>query len=451
MTRKLFGTDGIRGPANQYPLTADMVLRLGRAAGIALRRGEHLHRVVIGMDTRRSGDMFESALRAGFASAGMRCLLASVMPTPGVAFLTRSLRADMGVMISASHNPHYDNGLKFFGPDGMKLADETEIEIERILFANEPTNGDTLPPEELGGGTRITGAIERYIEFCKNVFPSQLTLDGIRLVVDTANGAAYEAAPTILKELGADVICINNKPDGININENAGSLHPEIMANAVRQHNAHAGLAFDGDADRLIICDENGSVQDGDSIMAICALEMKKQNVLKGGGVVSTVMSNLGLERLLEHNELSLIRTKVGDRYVLQHMREHDFNFGGEQSGHLIFLDHNTTGDGLVSALQVLSVIVGTGKSLSQLCAPLKRVPQVLKNIMVSADADALAINAVQDSMAKAEKELGNQGRILVRKSGTEPKIRVMVEGDSLDQINALADQVLETIRIHAC
>ncbi|MBF0422680.1 MAG: phosphoglucosamine mutase [Magnetococcales bacterium] len=444
--RRIFGTDGIRSRANSYPMTAEMVLKLGRAAGVVLRKKEYRSTVVIGKDPRLSGYMFESALRAGFTSMGIHCLQVGTLPTPAVAFMTRALRADAGVVISASHNPYHDNGIKFFDPNGMKLPDSMELEIERILFGNEMDQHQP-GPMEIGRATNIEDAPGRYIEFCKNSFPKSLRLNGLRVVVDCANGAAYQVAPRVFWELGAEVISIGNEPDGLNINNGYGSLYPERMRAKVSETRADIGVAFDGDADRLLVCDEKGRLLDGDHVLAMCALAMKRNDTLRGGGVVATVMSNLGLERFLNRHGLELIRTQVGDRYVLEYMIGNGYNLGGEQSGHMIFLDHNTTGDGIVSALKVLELMASNQKPLSALTSGMEIVPQILKNVVIAADSDPLSSVQVTGAIARAEAALKGSGRVLIRKSGTEPKIRVMMEGDSLNKIQELVDEVCQAIQ----
>ncbi len=444
--RRIFGTDGVRSRANSFPMTAELVLKLGRAAGMVLRKKEFRSTVVIGKDPRLSGYMFESALRAGFTSMGIHCLQVGTLPTPAVAFMTRALRADAGVVISASHNPYHDNGIKFFDPNGMKLPDSMELEIERVLFSNEMDQHQPLPME-IGRATNIEDAPGRYIEFCKNSFPKALRLNGLRVVVDCANGAAYQVAPRVFWELGAEVISIGNEPDGLNINNGYGSLHPEKMRTKVRETRADIGVAFDGDADRLLVCDEKGRLLDGDHVLAMCALAMKRNDTLKGDGVVATVMSNLGLERYLNQHGLKLIRTQVGDRYVLEHMISNGYNLGGEQSGHMIFLDHNTTGDGIVSALKVLELMASKQKPLSELTAGMEIVPQVLKNVIVPLGSDPLSSPKVAETIARVQAAVMGNGRILIRKSGTEPKIRVMMEGDSLSKIQELVDEVCQAIQ----
>ncbi|MBF0383750.1 MAG: phosphoglucosamine mutase [Magnetococcales bacterium] len=444
--RKFFGTDGVRSRANVSPMTAEQVLKLGRAAGYVFRQGDRRHTVVIGKDTRLSGYMFESALRAGFTSMGIHCLQVGTLPTPAVAYMTRALRADAGVVISASHNSFQDNGIKFFSPNGQKLPDEMEAEIERVMFSGEM---DQYPPKDadIGRATLIADAGGRYIEFCKNSFPKNRRLTGLRVVVDCANGASYKVAPAIFWELGAEVIAIGNEPNGLNINDGFGSLHPEQLRNKVLEVRADIGIALDGDADRLLISDEKGNILDGDHLLAMSAIAMKRKRSLRGGGVVATVMSNLGLERFLAKNNLNLVRTQVGDRYVLEHMLSHGYNLGGEQSGHLLFLDHNTTGDGLVSALKILELMADSGKQLSELSSNMEIVPQILKNVVIEPGSDPLNNKNVTRAMNNANNKLKDSGRILVRKSGTEPKVRVMVEGDSLTEISEIANDLCETIK----
>ena len=447
MTRKLFGTDGVRGTANMDPMTAEMALKLGMAAGRHFTRGDHRHMVVIGKDTRLSGYLLEPALTAGFISVGMDVTLLGPLPTPAVAMLTRSLRADLGVMISASHNPYQDNGIKLFGPDGFKLSDEDELTIESNM-ANG-LEAYRVGSDHLGRAKRLDDANGRYIEYAKNTFPRGLRLDGLKIVVDCANGAAYKVAPTVLWELGAEVVPVAVSPDGFNINETCGSLHPEVMREQVVTHGAHLGIALDGDADRVVLCDELGNMIDGDQLMALIGDLWQRSGQLKGGGIVATVMSNLGLERFLAQRGLGMIRTNVGDRYVLEHMRRDGFNVGGEQSGHIILSDHSTTGDGLVAALQVLAALIQSGKPASEMLRLFTPLPQVLKNIRVAGIpvAEVLANAAVQAAIAAAEGDLAGQGRLLIRKSGTEPLIRVMAEGEDQGRVNAVVDHVVETIR----
>jgi len=447
MTRKLFGTDGVRGTANMDPMTAEMALKLGMAAGRHFTRGDHRHMVVIGKDTRLSGYLLEPALTAGFISVGMDVTLLGPLPTPAVAMLTRSLRADLGVMISASHNPYQDNGIKLFGPDGFKLSDEDELIIESTM--SNGLEAYRVGSDHLGRAKRLDDANGRYIEYAKNTFPRGLRLDGLKIVVDCANGAAYKVAPTVLWELGAEVVPVAVSPDGFNINETCGSLHPEVMREQVVTHGAHLGIALDGDADRVVLCDELGNMIDGDQLMALIGDLWQRSGQLKGGGIVATVMSNLGLERFLAQRGLGMIRTNVGDRYVLEHMRRDGFNVGGEQSGHIILSDHSTTGDGLVAALQVLAALIQSGKPASEMLRLFTPLPQVLKNVRVTGIpvAEVLANAAVQAAIAAAEADLAGQGRLLIRKSGTEPLIRVMAEGEDQGRVNAVVEHVVETIR----
>jgi phosphoglucosamine mutase len=426
--RAYFGTDGIRGQANKHPMTAEVALRVGLAAGKLFRsQDERRHLVVIGKDTRLSGYMIEPALVAGLTSVGLDVRLFGPLPTPAVAMMTRSMRADLGVMISASHNNFADNGIKLFGPDGYKLSDEQELKIEALM--DEGLQEGLAAPRELGRVKRIDDAQARYVEIVKATFPRHRNLSGLRIVIDCANGAAYKVAPTALYELGAEVISLGVSPDGTNINEECGSTHPEAMAKMVREYRADIGIALDGDADRLVICDEKGVVVDGDQIMAIIAGSLAKAGTLKGGGVVATVMSNLGLERCLNAQGLSLERTAVGDRYVMQRMREGGFNVGGEQSGHLILSDFSTTGDGLIAALQVLAVMVETDQPMSALGRQFEPVPQLLENVRF-AGGKPLEAKTVKDAIADGEAQLNGSGRIVVRASGTEPLIRIMAEGD---------------------
>jgi phosphoglucosamine mutase len=426
--RRYFGTDGIRGRANTYPMTPEVALRVGLAAGRLFMSGnERRHLVVIGKDTRLSGYMIEPALVAGFASAGMDVLTFGPLPTPGVAMMTRSMRADIGVMISASHNSFVDNGIKLFGPDGYKLSDSVELKIESMM--DTALDEGLAAPEKLGRVKRIDDAQARYIEIAKASFPKALSLQGLRIAIDCANGAGYRVAPTTLYELGAEVFPIGVNPDGLNINAECGSTYPMALAAAVRNHGADIGIALDGDADRLIICDEHGKVVDGDQIMALVARDWARRGLLTGGGIVATVMSNLGLERGLLADGLTLERTRVGDRYVMERMRSGGFNLGGEQSGHIILHDYATTGDGLMSALQVLAVMVESGRKMSDLARQFEPVPQLLQNVRYSAG-KPLETAAVKAVMADGEARLAGTGRLLVRKSGTEKLIRVMAEGD---------------------
>ena len=442
MTRKFFGTDGIRGLTNAEPMTAETALRVGQAAGAYFLRGEHRHRVVIGKDTRLSGYMMESAMVAGFTSVGMDVVLLGPMPTPAVAMLTRSMRADLGVMISASHNPFADNGIKLFGPDGYKLDDEDEREIESLL-GGAP---ELAPPGEIGRARRIDDARGRYVHFAKSTFPEQLRLDGLKVVVDCANGAAYHVAPDALWELGAEVISLGVSPDGLNINDDCGSTHPGTLQETVVASGADIGLALDGDADRLIVADEQGQLVDGDQLMALIALGLQRRGELQGNAVIATVMSNLGLERKLEGAGLKLVRTKVGDRYVLEEMRASGCNVGGEQSGHIILTDHATTGDGLVAGLQVLAELVAGNKPASELLRQFEPVPQLLKNVRFNGGAP-LEMDSVKQRIAAAEAELQGHGRLVIRKSGTEPLIRVMVEGDDPALVERLVDDICEAVQ----
>ena len=443
MARKYFGTDGIRGLTNAGAMTAEMAMRVGMAAGRHFLRGQHRHRVVIGKDTRLSGYMLESALQAGFTSVGMDVTLVGPIPTPAVAMLTASMRADMGVMISASHNPFGDNGIKLFGPDGYKLSDEDEEAIEALIDANEVT---LAPPAEIGRAKRIDDARGRYIHFAKTTFPADLRLDGLRVVVDCANGAAYNVAPEALWELGAEVISIGVQPNGLNINDKIGSTHPGALSAKVLETRADIGIALDGNADRLIVVDERGRVVDGDQLMATIAEGWARTGRLKGDGLVATVMSNLGLERHLAAQGLGLVRTKVGDRHVLERMRGSGYNVGGEQSGHIILSDYATTGDGLVAALQVLAEVKRAGQPASRVLHRFEPVPQLLKNVRF-AGGKPLEQEAVKAEIARAEAELAGTGRLVIRPSGTEPVIRVMAEGDDRAQIEQIVDAICNAVR----
>ena len=443
MTRKLFGTDGVRGRANTYPMTAEMALRLGAAAGRYFRRdGSADHRVVIGKDTRLSGYMLENALTAGLTSTGMNVLLLGPIPTPAVGFLTRSMRAALGVMISASHNPHQDNGIKFFGPDGFKLSDEAEAEIEAML------EGEILPaqPENIGRAKRIDDALGRYGEYAKTTFPPGLRLDGLKVVIDCANGAAYKSAPQVLWELGADVIAVGISPNGKNINDRCGSTHTETAAEAVVAHGAHVGICLDGDADRVMILDGAGQAADGDQIMAMMAARWADEGRLQGGALVATVMSNLGLERFLEARGLRLERTAVGDRYVVERMRAGGFNLGGEQSGHIVMTDYATTGDGLIAGLQFLAEMARTGKPASDLTRSFETVPQMLKNVRYGAGSAPLEAASVKAIIAASEVRLKGKGRLLIRKSGTEPLVRVMAECEDEGLLVEVVDGIVAAV-----
>ena len=441
--RRLFGTDGIRGKANTEPMTAGVALRLGQAAGLMFSRGTHRHRVVIGKDTRLSGYMIEPALTAGFIGAGMDVTLLGPLPTPGVAMLTRSLRADLGVMISASHNAFEDNGIKLFGPDGNKLSDDMESEIEALM----DTQLHTLlaAPAKLGRANRLEDAAGRYIEAAKASFPRGLRLDNLKIVVDCAHGAAYRVAPTVLWELGANVIRTGVEPDGFNINRGCGSTVPEHLCAMVTEHNADLGIALDGDADRLIMADERGEIIDGDQILGLIGRTWQESGQLRGDGIVATVMSNLGLERFLTGRGLKLHRTKVGDRYVAEHMRAHGLNIGGEQSGHLILSDFATTGDGLLAALQVLAVLVGSQRGASEVCQVFQRLPQCLKNVRFSGTSP-LRLETVRRDISAAEARLNGSGRVLIRESGTEPLIRVMAEGEDEAMVTEIVDELCGVI-----
>jgi phosphoglucosamine mutase len=443
MSRKLFGTDGVRGRANAYPMTAEVALKLGAAAGRFFRRdGSAAHRVVIGKDTRLSGYMLENALTAGLTSTGMNVLLVGPVPTPGVGFLTRSMRADLGVMISASHNPHQDNGIKFFGPDGFKLSDAAETEIEAML------GGDIrlAQAENIGRAKRIEDGRGRYQEFVKTSFPPGLRLDGLKVVVDCANGAAYRAAPEVLWELGAEVIPVGVSPNGTNINDRCGSTYTQTAAEAVVAHGAHVGIALDGDADRVMILDENGIVADGDQIMALFAARWAEEGRLRGGTLIATVMSNLGLERFMTGRGLRLERTAVGDRYVVEAMRKGGFNLGGEQSGHIVMTDYATTGDGLIAGLQFLAEMVRTGKPASALTRQFQTVPQMLKNVRFADGKKPLDEASVKAVIEANAAKIKGKGRILIRKSGTEPLIRVMAECEDPTLLKAVVDEIVGAV-----
>ena len=444
--RKLFGTDGVRGVANVYPMTAEMAMQLGRALAHHIRRGRHRHRVVIGKDTRLSGYMLEQSLAAGICSMGVDVVLVGPLPTPGISFITKSQRADAGAVISASHNPYQDNGIKFFSRDGFKLPDEVESELEALVLNNAI---DHLRPTatKIGKAFRLDDATGRYVESLKNSFPPELTLDGLTLVVDCANGAGYRVAPSVFEELGAKVIRLGVKPDGKNINARCGALFPEQLCRAVVKEKAHLGIALDGDADRVIVADEHGQVVDGDALMAICARDMARRGTLKHNLVVTTVMSNLGLELSLRELNIQVKRTQVGDRYVVEEMRRSGANFGGEQSGHLVFLDHATTGDGTLAALRLLSVVVSEQKPLSELTARFSRVPQRLLNVQVKERRDLNTLPKVQGAIAAAERALAPDGRVLVRFSGTEAKVRILVEGPDEPQNQSLAERIAGEVR----
>ncbi len=441
MTRSYFGTDGIRGTANRGNMTADIALKVGQAAGRLFMRNEGVHRVVIGKDTRLSGYMIESALTAGFTSVGMDVFVFGPLPTPAVAMLTRSLRADLGVMISASHNPYHDNGIKLFGPDGYKLSDEDELKIEALLDQDIALAAS----KDIGRARRVEDARGRYIHAVKSSFPADLRLDGLKIVVDCANGAAYQVAPSAIWELGAEVIAMGIEPNGLNINKDVGSTALDAIKARVVAEGADIGIALDGDADRLIVVDEKGQIVDGDQIMALIAANFARQGTLRGGGLVATVMSNLGLERFLTGQGIGLERTSVGDRYVLERMRSGGFNVGGEQSGHMILSDYGTTGDGTVAALQVLAALVRSGKPASEILHQFDPVPQLLKNVRFSGG-KPLDHADVQRVIAQAEAELTGVGRLVIRPSGTEPVIRVMAEGDSADQVKDVVERICAAV-----
>jgi phosphoglucosamine mutase len=442
MVRRYFGTDGIRGLANRV-ITPELALKVGQAAGMVFRNGEHRHRVLIGKDTRLSGYMIENALVAGFTSVGMDVLLTGPIPTPAIGMLARSMRADLGVMISASHNPFDDNGIKLFGPDGFKLSDKVEVEIEKLLDSD--LSKRLAGARDLGRARRIDGVQDRYIEFAKLTLPKALSLEGLRVVIDCANGAAYKVAPDALWEMGADVITIGVDPDGFNINKDCGSTNLTAVCEKVREMRADIGIALDGDADRVLIVDERGHVIDGDQLIAVIAESFKQDGRLQNPGVVSTVMANLGLERHLNGLGLDLIRTPVGDRYVLERMRADGYNIGGEPSGHIILSDYTTTGDGFIAALQILSVIKRRDKRVSEVCHRFEALPQVMKNVRYK-NGKPLQNAAVVSAIASAEKKLGQGGRLIVRPSGTEPVIRVMGEGDDKILVEAAVDDVVDAL-----
>ncbi|WP_337270356.1 phosphoglucosamine mutase [Oryzifoliimicrobium ureilyticus] len=443
MKRRYFGTDGIRGQSNVFPMTPDLAMRVGIAVGTIFRRGNHRHRVVIGKDTRLSGYMLENAMVAGFTAAGVDAFVLGPIPTPAVAMLTRSLRADIGVMISASHNPYQDNGIKLFGPDGYKLSDDLEMQIEDLLERDLSTQ--LAKSDDIGRAKRIDGVQDRYVEHAKRTLPRDVTLKGLRIAIDCANGAAYKVAPQALWELGGDVVTIGNEPNGTNINLNCGSTSPVALQKKVNEVRADIGIALDGDADRVIVIDENGSIIDGDQLMAVIAESFAESDQLRGGGIVATVMSNLGLERFLQGKGLGLVRTNVGDRYVVEHMRHNNYNVGGEQSGHIVLSDYGTTGDGLVAALQVLAAVKRTGKTVSEVCRRFEPVPQLLRNVRITGGKpleEAEVMQAIDDAKA----ELGNRGRLVIRPSGTEPLIRVMAEGDDRSQVERIVNDLVTVI-----
>jgi phosphoglucosamine mutase len=445
--RKLFGTDGVRGRANADPMTAEMALALGQAVShVFRRRGGDRHRIIIGKDTRLSGYLFENALVAGMCSMGVDVLQVGPIPTPGMAFLTADMRCDAGVMISASHNPYQDNGIKFFSHEGWKLPDEIEARIEELIESGALASL-RAPAEEVGRAQRIEDASGRYVVFLKKTFPREQNLEGLRVVLDCAHGAAYKVGPTVLAELDAEVFPIGVSPNGRNINDDCGVMAPETVQRKVKELRADVGIALDGDADRCLLVDEKGNLVDGDAILALAARDMVERGALRGGAVVATVMSNLGLERAVEKLGLSLVRTAVGDRYVVEEMRAGGYNLGGEQSGHVVFLDHNTTGDGLISALQVLAYLRRKEKPLSQLVADIERFPQVLVNVRIAEKRPLEALPSLQAAVQKVEKAMDGRGRVLIRYSGTEPKARVMVEGDDEARVREYADAIAHELR----
>ncbi len=443
--RKLFGTDGIRGIANVDPMSGEMAMQLGRATAYIFKSREGRHRIVIGKDTRLSGYMLETALASGICSMGVDVLLVGPLPTPGIAFITTSMRADAGVVISASHNPFYDNGIKIFSRDGFKLPDALEAQIEELIFSNSI---DSLRPtaEEVGKAYRIEDAVGRYVVFLKNTFPNRLTLDGLKIVLDCANGAAYKVAPAVLEELGTEVIPIGVEPDGENINLDCGSLCPQRLSELVVQKQAHLGMALDGDGDRVVFVDQNGNIVDGDHIMAICAIEMADKERLKNKTIVTTVMSNMGLDLSLGKRRIRVVRTAVGDRYVVEEMVRGGYNLGGEQSGHTIFLDYNTTGDGILTALQVLSIMVSKERQLDDLAKSMIPLPQVQFNTEIDREIDVLRMPKIRRKIKAIESELGKSGRILARYSGTEPVLRIMLEGEDEDKISRMGRELTDTI-----
>lgn len=444
--KRLFGTDGVRGVANIEPMTAEMALQLGRAIAYIFKKEARRHRIVVGKDTRLSGYMLEGAMMAGICSMGVDALMVGPLPTPGIAFLTSSMRADAGVVISASHNQYQDNGIKFFSRSGLKLPDEMELKIEEFIFENQdPSHRPTA--SEVGKAYRVDDAIGRYVVFAKNTFPRELTLDGLKIAVDCANGAAYKVAPAVFYELGAEVIPLGVKPDGENINRDCGALHPERLAAAVRESGAHAGFALDGDGDRCIMVDEKGTILDGDHMLAVSATAMLREGSLKGNTVVATIMSNSGLEEAIERAGGKVVRTSVGDRYVVEEMLRRGYNLGGEQSGHIVYLDHTTTGDGVISALQVLKRMAEEGKPLSELASAMKTYPQILLNVRVREKKDLGSIPAVTKALKAVEEKLSNRGRAFIRYSGTEPLARITIEGEKEDEISVMASELAELLK----
>jgi phosphoglucosamine mutase len=445
MGKQLFGTDGVRGVANIHPITTEMAMQLGRAAAYIFKQNDRRSRIVIGKDTRLSGYMIENALAAGICSMGVDVLLVGPLPTPGIAFITASMRADAGVVISASHNPYQDNGIKFFARDGFKLPDEVELQIEELIFSDRI---DSLRPtaEEVGKAFRVDDAVGRYIVFLKHTFPRELDLTGLKIVLDCGHGAAYRVAPAVLEELGAEVFAYGVQPNGVNINDGCGSTCPDVISAAVREHRADLGIALDGDADRCIFVDEYGDEVDGDHIMAICGIDMIKRNALPHNTVVGTVMSNMGLDIAMRNAGGHVIKTDVGDRYVVEEMRRSGYRFGGEQSGHMVFLDHNTTGDGMISALQVLAILQKSGKPLSALASVMTALPQVLVNVRVRERRAIKELPEVDKLISDVEQRLGDGGRVLIRYSGTEPLMRIMLEGQNQDEIVGMANEIAELV-----
>lgn len=444
--RKLFGTDGVRGVANEEPMTGEMAIQIGRATAYLFRNSKGKHRIVLGKDTRLSGYMLETALASGICSMGADVLLVGPLPTPGIAFVTVDMRADAGVVISASHNPFYDNGIKIFAGNGFKLPDEMEQRIEELIFTGQ-LEGLRPTGIEVGKAFRIDDATGRYTVFLKHTFPEQLTLEGLKIALDCANGAAYRVAPTVLEELGAEVVCVGVEPDGKNINLNCGSLHPDVISRLVVEKDADLGLTLDGDADRVVFTDHTGEVIDGDHIMAICALDMMREGALKKKTLVATVMSNMGLEVVLKDAGGTMVRAPVGDRYVVEEMLNGEYNLGGEQSGHIVFLDHNTTGDGMLTALQVLAIMQKKGVPLAELAKVMVPFPQTLRNVQVKNKQDVSQISQIQRMIKECQRELGERGRILIRYSGTEPVLRIMIEGENEQTIVRMADAMAETVQ----
>jgi phosphoglucosamine mutase len=449
--RTLFGTDGIRGVANKYPMTPEIAVRLGQAIAQHFKQESmrtkppgHRTRILIGKDTRLSGYMFESGLAAGITSMGADVQLVGPLPTPAISFLTTGMRSDAGIVISASHNPYQDNGIKIFGADGFKLPDSVESQIEEMVLSDRPVAVDSA---SIGKATRIDDATGRYIVFLKNTFPRDLTLEGVRVVIDCANGAAYKVAPEVLRELGAEVFAVGHTPDGTNINLECGSTHPEATIRRVRETRADLGICLDGDADRVILVDEKGNIVDGDSILALAAMTMKQRDLLAKDTLVATVMSNIGMEIALKRRDINVVRTQVGDRYVVEKMRQHGYNLGGEQSGHLIFLDHTTTGDGMLAALQVLAILQREQRPFSELSEVITPYPQILVNVEVRDKPPLDGIEVFQEELGKIEQELGEEGRIVARYSGTEPKARIMVEGPDEIIVKGYANELAECLR----